>query len=296
MSSLLVKVQAKLAIHAHEKVRGLLEGQYGSVFKGRSLDFDDLREYTPGDDVKDIDWKATARSGQTRVRRYVAVRKHNILLVVDTGRSMAACATSGEQKKDIAVMASGIIGYLAQKHGDLIAMVSGDAGGSHYIPLKGSSEHLERILQQIDTKTTLEAQPSSLASQLEYISRSIRRRMMLVIVADDLSLTSEHERLLRRLGAQHELMWLTIGDADLTSQQWWNDDMVDIVDDIYVPAYLRKNSQLREEFAVATQQRRADLARLLTRLGIASERVVGEADVVPGVFRLLERQRYAKRR
>ena len=74
MPSLLVKVKAKMTLHAHEKVRGLLEGQYGSVFKGRSLDFDDLREYLPGDDIKDIDWRATARSVSTRIRRYVAVR------------------------------------------------------------------------------------------------------------------------------------------------------------------------------------------------------------------------------
>ncbi|MGB2787690.1 MAG: DUF58 domain-containing protein, partial [Candidatus Saccharimonadaceae bacterium] len=90
MPSLLVKVKAKMAIHAHEKVRGVLEGEYGSVFKGRSMDFDDLREYVVGDDIKDIDWKATARSGSTLIRRYIAIRKHNIMLVVDTGRDMAA--------------------------------------------------------------------------------------------------------------------------------------------------------------------------------------------------------------
>lgn len=101
MPSLLVKVKAKMTLHAHEKVRGLLEGQYGSVFKGRSLDFDDLREYLPGDDIKDIDWRATARSGSTRIRRYVAVRKHNILLVVDTGRSMAATSEDGDSKRDV---------------------------------------------------------------------------------------------------------------------------------------------------------------------------------------------------
>ncbi|MGB4761806.1 MAG: DUF58 domain-containing protein [Candidatus Saccharimonas sp.] len=296
MPSLLVKVQSKLAIHAHEKVRGLLEGQYGSVFKGRSLDFDDLREYIPGDDVKDIDWKATARSGQTRIRRYIAVRKHNILLVVDTGRSMAAHAASGEYKKDVAIMTSGVIGHLAQKHGDLVAMVSGDETGSHYMPLKGSSEHLEHILQHIDTKTTLDAAPSSLASQLEYVARSIRRRMMLVIIADDLALTEEHERLLRRLGAQHELMWITVGDANLTNSQWHGDDMVDVGDESFISPYLRANMQLAIEFDAITKQRRQDFAQLLNRLGIVSERVTGEADVVQGVFRLLERQRYVKRR
>ena len=56
MPSLFTKVKAKMDLYTHEKVRSLLDGQYGSVFKGRSLDFDDLREYIPGDDIKDIDW------------------------------------------------------------------------------------------------------------------------------------------------------------------------------------------------------------------------------------------------
>jgi len=296
MGSLLVKVKTKMSIHAHEKVRGLLEGQYGSVFKGRSMDFDDLREYIPGDDVKDIDWKATARSGQTRIKRYVAIRKHNILLVVDTGRSMAARSASGESKKDVAVMAAGVIGYIAQKHGDLVAMVSGDSESSQYMPLKGTNEHLERILQHIDARATPEAARSNLASQLEYVARSIRRRMMLIIIADDLALTTEHEQLLRRLGAQHELMWVTVGDADLTSKQWWDDEMDDIDIEQMIPSYLRRQKQLATEFVQATATRRSELARLLTRLGISSERVTGEVDVVPGLFRLLERQRYAKRR
>lgn len=296
MGSLLVKVKTKMSIHAHEKVRGLLEGQYGSVFKGRSMDFDDLREYIPGDDVKDIDWNATARSGQTRIKRYVAIRKHNILLVVDTGRSMAARSASGESKKDVAVMAAGVIGYIAQKHGDLVAMVSGDAEGSQYMPLKGTNEHLERILQHIDGHATLDAPRSNLASQLEYIARSIRRRMMLIIIADDLALTTEHEQLLRRLGAQHELMWVTVGDADLTSKQWWDDEMDDIDIEQMIPSYLRRQKQLADEFVQATTVRRDELSRLLTRLGISSERVTGEADVVTGLFKLLERQRYAKRR
>ena len=90
MSSLLSQVKSKMMIYSHEKTRELLSGEYGSVFKGRSMDFDDLREYVIGDDTKDIDWKATARSGNTLIRRYIAIRKHNILLIVDTGKNMAA--------------------------------------------------------------------------------------------------------------------------------------------------------------------------------------------------------------
>ena len=296
MGSLLVKVKTKMSIHAHEKVRGLLEGQYGSVFKGRSMDFDDLREYIPGDDVKDIDWKATARSGQTRIKRYVAVRKHNILLVVDTGRDMAALSDGGDVKKDVSVMAAGVIGYIAQKHGDLVALVAGNAEGSKYLPLKSSNDHLERILQHIDAGANLEGTPSDLTVQLEYIARTIRRRMMLIIISDDGLLTKKHEKLLRRLGAQHEIMWLTVGDANICDEKWQNDIMEEIDDRLAIPQFLRKSKKLEQEFLSSTKSQHEQFMASANRLGISSERIAGEEDVVSGIFKLLERQRSARRK
>ncbi|MGB4758571.1 MAG: DUF58 domain-containing protein [Candidatus Saccharimonadales bacterium] len=284
-----------MSIHAHHKVRGLLEGQYGSVFKGRSMDFDDLREYIPGDDIKDIDWKATARSGQTRIKRYVAIRKHNILFVVDTGKNMAATASSGEPKRDIAVMATGILGHIAQKHGDLVALVAGNTAATQHMPLKGSSDHLERMLRHIDSESTLDAPSSNVGRQLEYIARSIRRRMMLVIVADDMAVSADDERLLRRLGAQHEIMWLTIGDIDITASEHEHSDVFDVESGHSLPPFVRSNKQLKTEFAAAAAARHADTKHMLDRLNIASERITAEADVLRGIYTLLERQRHAKR-
>ena len=133
MERLLRRVQTRLYIHAHRAVRGLIEGEYRSVFHGRSMDFDDLRPYVPGDEFKDIDWKATARYGSPLTKRYIASRKHTVVLVVDTGRDMAALAASGENKRDIAVLAAGTIGYLAIRHGavrrDLRPLADPPGGG-----------------------------------------------------------------------------------------------------------------------------------------------------------------------
>lgn len=293
MPSLLVKVKAKMAIHAHEKVRGVLEGEYGSVFKGRSMDFDDLREYVVGDDIKDIDWKATARSGSTLIRRYIAIRKHNIMLVVDTGRDMAATAVSGDNKKDVAVMAAGVVGYIALKHGDLVGLVAGDSARTQYFPLKGSNPHLERLLQHINSSTTLQSAPSNLLSQLEYIARTMRRRMMLIVISDDIELTDQYEQVLRRLRAQHEVMWLSIGDASgLDASHEFHD-----IDDIaLLPHFVRADKKLKKAYESNETQQLSDNQRRLERLGIVGQRIVGDSDVVSGLFRLLERQKHARRR
>ena len=298
MDELLHRVRTRLAIRAHRKVRGMLDGEYVSLFHGKSLDFDDLRAYIPGDDVKDIDWKATARVGSPLTKRYIATKKHAVLLIVDTGRDFAALSEGGTPKRDIAVLAAGVIGYLAVRHGDHVGLIAGDADNTEYVPLRGTESHLERLLRIIHSRTRLDAAPSRLAAQLDYVRRTFRRRMLLIVIADDGALASDRDeelRLLRRLHAQHEILWITIGDADPTLDDYADRDMVDVADGRELPPFLRRDSALRAEFATAVATRTAASADLLDRIGISSRRMTRDDDVVPGLFRLLEGHNHARR-
>ena len=185
MSSLLTRVKSKMSIFAHRKARGMLDGEYGSVFKGRSLDFDDLRAYIPGDEVRDIDWKASARHGSPLIKRYVAVRRQTVLLITDTGRNMAA-PRCGEEKKDIAVMALGVVGYLAQRHGDVVGLVCGDATGSRSLPAKAGEAHLERLLRAVDGDSGTDVAPQQHRRTASYVARNYGQRMLLFVVADEM--------------------------------------------------------------------------------------------------------------
>ncbi|MBG6239740.1 uncharacterized protein (DUF58 family) [Mycetocola sp. CAN_C7] len=297
MDQLLHRVKTKLAIRAHRKVRGLLDGEYVSLFHGKSLDFDDLRAYTPGDDVKDIDWKATARVGAPLTKRYIAARKHAVMLVVDTGRDFAALSASGGPKRDVAVLAAGVMGYLAVRHGDHVGLVAGDADETEHVPFRGTESHLERILGVIHRRTSLTAGPSRLATQLDYVRRTFRRRMILVVFADDGAIDPDNDdelRLLRRLHAQHEILWITVGDADPTLAEFADHDMFDVADGRELPAFLRRDSALRADFAASVATRTAASSGLLERIGISSHRLTGDDDVVPGLFRLLEVHNHAR--
>jgi len=295
MASLLVKVRRKMSITAHRKVRGALEGEYASVFKGRSMDFDDLREYILGDDVKDIDWKATARSGQVRIRRYVAIRKHNIMLVVDTGRSMAATAPSGECKRDIAVLAAGVIAAVAQKHDDLVALTAGNGEYVYHMPLKGSRAHIERILQYINTRTTLDAPASNLTNLLDYVRRTIRRRMLLVVISDNLQFAAAQEQLLRRLGAQHELLFIAIDDLDPSNDHWNKQGVYDVDEPSVLPSFVRRQKDVEKAFQALTQKERQRAHRTLEHIHISSIRIDNEDSVVNQIVKLLEEHKHAKR-
>ena len=288
-------MQTRLYIHAHRAVRGLLEGEYRSVFHGRSMDFDDLRPYVPGDEFKDIDWKATARYGSPLTKRYIASRKHTVVLVVDTGRDMAALAASGESKRDIAILAAGTIGYLAIRHGDPVALVAGTGEKTEFVPGELTESHLERILQRIKAATTLDAAASGLSAQLAYVHRVFRRRLIVMVIADDRHLSDDEQKLVRRLAAQHEMLWLSVGDADLMRPDWSGRAMYDVADSSAVPTFLRENPRLRAAFeasVVATAERTDEL---FESLSISSRRVTSLDSVIPGLFRLLEVHRHARR-
>jgi uncharacterized protein (DUF58 family) len=304
MQSLLTRVKSKMSIFAHRRARGMLDGEYGSVFKGRSLDFDDLRAYVPGDEVRDIDWKASARHGSPLVKRYVAVRRQTVLLITDIGRNMAASSRGGEDKKDVAVMALGVVGYLAQRHGDAVGLVCGDATGSRSLPAKVGEAHLERLLREVHGSTGLTSPRSRIENQLDYVARNYRQRMLLFVVSDEVMPDAETQRLLRRLRAQHEVLWLTLRDAELAgadghgagghSADGYGVDGYDVADSTLLPGRLAASESVIRAYAASMEQRDAAREAALRRLGIAHVQAGSSHDVMPAVFALLERHRRGK--
>jgi len=295
VTSLLRRVKTTLSIRAHRRVRGLLEGEYTSIFHGRSMEFDDLRPYVPGDEVRDIDWKATARLGAPMTKRFIASRKHTVLVIADTGRNMAALAEHGESKRDLAILAAGTVGYLAVRHGDRVAMVAGDAEHTVFVEPASTEAHLERMLQRIHANTRADAAASSLTRQLEYAAKAFRRLMIVFVIADDRELDAEEERLVRRLCVQHEVLWLRIGDADLMRSEWSGSGMHDVHDAAVIPAFVRDDPALRREFAAAVAERASRAEDVFDSFAVSSQRVGRESEVVPGLFKLLEVHRHARR-
>lgn len=297
MTAHLTRIKSRLAIHAHRKVRGLLEGEYAAIHAGRGIDFNDLREYVRGDDVKDIDWKASARSRQLLVKRYVAERKHTVLLCVSTGRSMAALADPAmTAKRDLAVFVAGVTGYLAVQHGDVVGLVHGDAERQH-VSRPGSGElHLERLLTTAYDAIRPDAARADLAALLRHIVRTIRRRTILLVVSDEEQISEDLVFLLRRLAAQHEVLFLSVGDLDPTAPALAGRRLLDVDAGAEVPDWLRRDPQLRRELATLMTDRAQEMRRRLDQLGIAHERVADLDDALTAVFRLLERHRHARRR
>lgn len=290
-TSLLVQVRTRLALHLRRRARSPLPGEYVSVHKGRSMDFDDLREYEHGDDVRDIDWKSTARTGSVRLKRYVAERKHHVLLVVDTGRPMAAQARDGSPKGALALLVAGAFSSVVVDHGDLVGLLAGDADERTMAPWRSSPLHLERVLRALRGRLADPPAGSDLDALLEHALDRHRRRLVVVVVTDEAGWCDTTAELVRRMRARHEIFWFTVLDVDPTDERWAERDVLDVVTGERLPAELRHDpivcEQYRRADAEATTARRAALAAL----GVTAEEVTGVDDAVPAVLRLLDRSR-----
>ncbi|GAA4282815.1 DUF58 domain-containing protein [Brevibacterium daeguense] len=296
MAALLTKVKARMTIHAHRKMRGLLDGEYASVFQGHSLDFDDLREYSPGDEVRDIDWKATARHTTPLVKRYVAHRRHALALVVDSGANFDAVAASGEPKRELAILLAGMAGYLAVRHGDDVMLVHGDSRAAHASASKGTEAHLEQLLRRI-LAGGANAAGSRITTQLAWVADHLRGRRLVMVIADEAPLTDLDQQLLRRLAAQHELLWVTIADADLTSLGGQDGTPFDVLrpDRSGIPDILLGGDDLRREYEAAEAARRSASDSVLKQLGVAHVTVGHSAEALAQLRRLMKRHRNERR-
>ena len=295
MSSHLVKVKKKMSIYAKRRVRNVLTGNYGSVFKGRGMDFDDLRPYEYGDDVKDIDWKASARSRTPMIRRYVAVRKHNIMIVADAGRNMAALSPSGETKGAIATLAAGVIAYIAQKNDDLVGMVFGNSNGNTKFALKEGTAHIENFLTKYEKSINIKADQADLNALLSYISKNFRERMLLIIITDVFGAANIYQDIIRRLRTRHEQMIIMIEDSELTNSNFVNFEARDITEDLRLPAFMRKDRNLKKAETNMRQSLKTTTQHDLKRLGVCSCSIDSSDNVIPAIFKMLEEQKHVRR-
>ncbi len=299
--SLLIEAKQRLSLSAHRRVRTLLDGNYRSVFQGRSLDFEDLREYVQGDDVKDIDWKATARSGKLLVRRFTAMRQHRLMLVVNGGRSMTGLTPSNHVKFDIALACCGIFAYLAVRNSDRVGAAFGDSSSQKIMPPQGSMHSAERCLQEMlhfsrHSQLAGSSSQDDLTALLMACVKKINRRGMVLIVSDDSSFDqATHEPLLRRLVAQHELMWISIADTDAMQNKVPDNSRVVMTESgSDLPRYLLRKRKLRDEVAALDISTRQTVSRHLKRIGISNTSIENSTEIVKKITRLLEEQKHVR--
>lgn len=272
-------------IHTKRITSRIIDGSYNSIYKGRSMNFDDLREYAVGDDVKDIDWKASARSQKMLVRQYIAEKKHNIMLVMDTNRMMLANANDTEEKRDIAILAAGTLAYMVSENGDYISSTFATEKSVCHFPFKTGLINLENILAEYDRTVSMNNR-SSLDIPLMYIVRNFRRRMIIMIVTDTEGVRQMSESVIKQLMVLHDILLVNVSDTDIYGR-----GVFDMATDCYIPDFLASDRKLVK----LDNEQRKNNERLceekLKRLGVSYISIDEGTDMDEKIAMLLEKHK-----
>lgn len=198
----------RLEIRTGRIVNEIFAGQYESVFKGRGMEFSEVREYFPGDDVRSIDWNVTARMGHPYVKKFVEERELTILLAVDASAS-TAFGTRSQAKADLAAELSGVLAYTAVKNHDRVGALLFTDRVEQYIPPATGSSHLSRILRDV-----LYARPqgrgTDLNPALDFLNEVLKRRAIVFLISDFYA--PDHERALAVTNKRHDVIACEVHD------------------------------------------------------------------------------------
>ncbi|MCL2383905.1 MAG: DUF58 domain-containing protein [Oscillospiraceae bacterium] len=284
----ITKIKAHITIHSSKKTANILNGMYASIHKGRSMDFDDLRSYEIGDDVKDIDWKSSARSGHMLIRRYIADKKHNILLVLDTGKKMLADTRASESKKEVALMSAGILAYLANKNGDYIGAIYNKKDKVKYYPFKTGLYNIERIIANYEKDIEEESSPS-IEETLEHVMKHIKKKTIMLIFTDVEGMDGLSESILRKVSMIHDVMIVNVNDAYMTGIE----DNYDVDNSFYIPELIAKDTNLFELEKHIRDELYSKCEEKLKKYKISITTIDAVEEITVKLIDLLERHKYA---
>lgn len=186
----------------------LMAGQCDSIFKGRGMDFVDVREYSPGDDVRRIDWNVSARLRKTYVKRLVEERELTVLLLVDLSAS-GHFGTSGPTKRELAAELAGTLAMSAIRNNDRVGLVLFTGEVEHYLPPRKTRQHVQRLLRDLLTRAPRH-EGTRLGKALDFAGR-VTHRPALIFLLSDLH-DEEFESALKSANQRHDLLVLQIVD------------------------------------------------------------------------------------
>jgi uncharacterized protein (DUF58 family) len=275
-----------IELHARRLVNTLFLGEYHAVFRGRGLEFDELRPYVPGDDVRAFDWNAYARTGEPFIRRYREDRDLTVIFVVDVSASQFAGAGT-QPKAALAAEIAAVLALAAIRNKDRVGLLLFAGRPERYVRPSGGSTHVLRVIREI-----IRARPASrgtdIAAALKYLVGIQRRRATVFLISDFLAPLDAAR--LRATASRHDLIAITVRDPidealpdagiiTLADAESGESVELDTADQAVRAAYSRRVLDL-------------DAARraLFGQLGIDEIRATVGQDYVPALLRFFRRR------
>jgi len=294
----ILKKVRQVELRTRRLVNDSLAGQYHSVFKGRGMDFDEVREYVPGDEVRWIDWNVTARAGHPFVKKFTEERELTILLLVDLSASGNFGSTT-QSKRELAAELASVLAFSAIRNSDRVGLVLFTDRIEKYIPPKKGRRHVLRVVREI-----LYVQPqhrgTDVVQALDFANHVTLHRAITFLISDFQSSGNQEaaqkalKHAVRLTNKRHDLIALHIHDR---REMELPDVGILALEDAETGEVLEldtSNPQVRGRFALLAKQRMESIRRTLTSEAVDTlELTTGESYVPPLMhfFKTRERRR-----
>ncbi len=204
----ILKKVKRIEIQTRGLVNDVFSGEYHSVFKGRGMEFSEVREYQIGDDIRTIDWNVTARQGHPYVKVFEEERELTVMLLVDVSSS-GEFGTFEQMKGEIAAEICALLAFSAIKNNDKVGLFIFSEKVEKFIPPKKGKSHVLRVIREILYHEP-EGTQTNITEALEYLSHITRRRAVVFLVSDFMS--SGYEKALQIANRRHDMVAITITD------------------------------------------------------------------------------------
>ena len=260
---ILKKIQ-QIEIHTRRLVNESFIGEYHSVFKGRGMEFDEVREYQPGDEIRTIDWNVTARMGRPFVKRYVEERELTVMLLADVSAS-GNFGSIKQLKNEVAVDICALLAFSAIKNNDKVGMIMFTDRIEKFIPPKKGTKHVLRVIRELLCSEPA-GKGTNISVALEYMNKVSSRRAISFIVSDFIADNYAHA--LRIANKKHDVIAITI--IDPREQELPKVGFIELKDAESGEILLidTANPLARKEFGVLTARQKQERSRLFRSMGV----------------------------
>ncbi|MEM1007742.1 MAG: DUF58 domain-containing protein [Myxococcota bacterium] len=278
----------QIHIYTSYLVNEAMAGEYASAFKGRGMEFEEVREYRPGDDVRSIDWKVTARSGSAFVKQYREERELTLFLIVDMSGS-GGFGSAQKTKTQVMAEVAAALAYLASRNNDRVGMMLFTTEVERFIPPKKGRGHVWRLIQEILTFKP-QHRGTDLSGALEYAGHLLRKKTVLFMISDFLD--SRYEHALALASQRHDITAINVYDPrehELPNLGLLQLEDAETLERLWIDS---SSPRVRAHFVAQAQRQQAQTTEILRRAGIAEVQVnTTQSFVQPLMQSLRQRER-----
>ncbi len=291
VAELMAKV-GKIRILTNKLIDDQLSGDYHSTFKGQGVEFDEVRPYEVGDDVRSIDWNVTARMGIPYIKRYSEERELTVLFMVDVSGSQSY-GSSGRTKADLAAEVTALLALTAIRNQDKVGLILFSDQIVKYIPPRKGRDSVMRLAREVLAAATDAEGGTDLAAALKFLNSVQKRRAVVFLVSDFLG-RGDCDKLLRATARHHDMVCVTVSDP--AESHLPDVGLVELEDPESGDLFLVDTSSaaVRKAFAEKATAEQEDLSRFLKKTGIDTLALATNRPYIEDVRKLFHRRAHKR--